>query len=99
MDTKFARNVELYCIGIIITSKNSSSIGLKAKAKVGLDKTAVISSMDAKDLIPVSNVSTAEAWTRRNIEEKLIGSISSLRRKAIYGTIASDQPISSNRRV
>ena len=61
MDTELARNVELYCIGIIITSKSSSSIGLKAKAKVGLDKTAVISSMDAKDLIPVSNVSTAEA--------------------------------------
>ena len=53
--------------------------------------------MDAKDLIPVSNVSTTEAGTGRDIEKKLLDSISSLRREAIYGTIPSDQPVSSNR--
>ena len=86
-DTKFAGDIKLDKVGIIANCKACGCIGLKAKAKIGLDKDAVIGAMDAEGIIPGSNCSSAGPWTWGNIEQKLLGSISTLCCKVKDSTI------------
>ena len=66
-DTEFPGDIILDKIGIVTNSKASSCIGVMAKAEVGLDKDAMIGSMDAEDGIPISNCSITAIRTRQDM--------------------------------
>ena len=90
-DAEFSGDIKLDKVRIISNCKAGGCIGLKAKAKIGLDEDAVIGAMDAEHVIPGQNCSSAGPWTWRNIEQRLFGSISFLYSKIKDGTIPSDQ--------
>ena len=95
--TIFPRDIKLDKIRIVTNSKAGSCIDIQAGKKIGLDKDAMVGSVDTEDVIPSSNCSGAVLWTRGDSAQNFLGSISSLWSKIKDSTIPSDQAITCNR--